>query len=103
LGYVEKTLQYLTEFCPDKSQLHILEETLKRAEAAKAGMPHQRQQWIKNGYNLFAHNIGSSQIYLEYTDETGSERYQGEMVKILRRNTNGSSPIHKLQVKYPGF
>ncbi|MCX7710721.1 MAG: class I SAM-dependent methyltransferase [Clostridia bacterium] len=69
LGYVEKTLKLLSEFDLNTYQSHILEETLKWSEVAKSGLMHQRKQWIKKGFNLFAHNIGSAQIYLEQSEE----------------------------------
>lgn len=69
LNYVEKTLKLLSELDLNKYQKHILEETLKWSEVAKSGLKHQRDQWIKNGYNLFAHNIGSAQIYQEQSNE----------------------------------
>jgi SAM-dependent methyltransferase len=73
LNYVEKTLRNLADLNLSKYQNYILEETLKWAEVAKSGLAHQRAQWIKSGYNLFAHNIGSAQIYYEQTNETDTE------------------------------
>ena len=65
LDYVEKTLRALASLQLDRNQSHIVEETLKWAEVAKAGLKHHRRRWIEKRYNLFAHNIGSAQIYLE--------------------------------------
>lgn len=73
LGYVEKTLKALSECKLSEQQMYIIEETLKWSEVAKAGLPHQRRQWIAKGYNLFAHNAGSAQIYLEQTEEASTE------------------------------
>jgi SAM-dependent methyltransferase len=71
LNYVEKTLQYLegeTDTLElNATELYILEETLKWSETAKAGLPHQRKEWMAKGFNLFVHNIGSAQIYNEHT------------------------------------
>lgn len=70
LNYVEKTLRLLSSVKLKEHHKYILEETLKWSEVAKAGLKHQREQWIKKGYNLFAHNVGSAQIYYENSKET---------------------------------
>jgi SAM-dependent methyltransferase len=87
LDYVERTLLYLEKVKDDTAEhyiseqvgtglntteLYILEETLKWAETAKSGLPHQRREWIAKGYNLFVHNIGSAKIYDEYARDTGN-------------------------------
>lgn len=73
LNYVEKTLKHLSSLNFKEYHNHILEETLKWSEVAKSGLKHQRDQWIKKGYNLFAHNIGSAQIYYENSMEADIE------------------------------
>lgn len=73
LNYVEKTLRHLSSLNLKEYHNHILEETLKWSEVAKSGLKHQRDQWIKKGYNLFAHNIGSAQIYYEQSMEADIE------------------------------
>ncbi len=73
LNYVEKTLVALSTLDLSKRQVYIIEETLKWSEVAKSGLIHQRNQWIKMGYNLFAHNIGSAEIYLEEYPEENPE------------------------------
>lgn len=73
LNYVEKTLRHLSSLNLKEYHNHILEETLKWSEVAKSGLKHQRDQWIKKGYNLFAHNIGSAQIYFEHSMEADIE------------------------------
>ncbi|GEM_PF-224593 len=73
LNYVEKTLKILSQLNLDKYHKHILEETLKWSEVSKAGFKHHREQWAKRGYNLFAHNIGSAQIYMEQCNEPDVE------------------------------
>ena len=70
LGYVEKTLRVLCESKLSSNQIYIIEETLKWSEVAKSGLLHQRKEWINKGYNLYAHNIGSAQIYLEQSNES---------------------------------
>lgn len=76
LDYVEKTLITLSELSLPKPTAHILEETLKWSEVAKSGLPHQRKKWMDKGFNLFAHNIGSAQIYLEESKEADPELKQ---------------------------
>ncbi len=73
LNYVEKTLKALATLKLSEYQAYIIEETLKWSEVAKSGLIHQRNYWIKKGYNLFAHNIGSAEIYLEETSESDPE------------------------------
>ena len=69
LNYCLKTLQVLDEINKEeklaKDILYLVEETLKWSEVAKCGRKRDRANWQKKGYDLFAHNIGSSQIYLE--------------------------------------
>ncbi|MDP4094321.1 MAG: class I SAM-dependent methyltransferase [Bacillota bacterium] len=73
LNYTEKTLKALTTLYLSEYQVYILEETLKWSEVAKSGLIHQRNQWIKEGFNLFAHNIGSAEIYMEESSESNPE------------------------------
>ena len=69
LNYCLKTLQVLDEINKEeklaKDILYLVEETLKWSEVAKCGRKSERSLWRKKGYDLYAHNIGSSQIYLE--------------------------------------
>ena len=69
LDYVEETLRILSELSLDPLHAHLVNETLKWAEVAKTGLPHQRRAWIRKGYNLFVHNEGSAQIYREEAGE----------------------------------
>jgi len=73
LRYVEKTLGAFSKFQLNEYQTYIIEETLKWSEIAKSGLAHQRRQWIQKGYNLFAHNIGSAQIYLAQSEEANPD------------------------------
>ncbi|MDP4182012.1 MAG: class I SAM-dependent methyltransferase [Bacillota bacterium] len=68
LRYVENTLLALEESELDSNKKFIVEEVLKWSEVAKAGMSHHRKRWINKGFNLFAHNIGSAQIFCEDAD-----------------------------------
>jgi len=69
LEYVIRTLRVLSEHDLKEDFRSILEDVLKWNEVAKTGLPHQRRVWIEKGYNLFAHNMGSAQIYLEQSEE----------------------------------
>ncbi len=77
--YVKRTLEVLDNIKDkekiDKEVLYYVEETLKWQDVAKAGSKVSRKSWKKKGYNLFCHNIGSSQIY--------SENNKDEIVRIL--------------------
>ena len=73
LNYVERTLKALANLKLSEYQRYIIEETLKWSEVAKSGLTHQRELWTKKGYNLFVHNIGSAEIYLEETSESDPE------------------------------
>ncbi len=63
LLYVKRSLELLdTLEIKDENKL-ILEEVLKWSEVAKTGNSFIRNKWNHNKFNLYAHNIGSSQIY----------------------------------------
>lgn len=74
LNYCLKTLKILDEINKEqklsKDILYLVEETLKWSEVAKCGRKKDRLSWEKKGYDLYAHNIGSSQIYLESNNDT---------------------------------
>lgn len=74
LRYVEKTLLLLSPYELNENLKSIVEETLKWSEVAKTGLPHQRKRWIEKGYHLYAHNVGSAEIYEEESDETDLNR-----------------------------
>ena len=78
-NYVKKSLEILNNINEqeklDKKVLYYVEETLKWQDVAKTGNKRVRNFWNKKGYNLFCHNIGSSEIY--------SENNNDEIVKIL--------------------
>lgn len=66
LLYVKKTLKILDGIndCSDEDKA-ILEEVLQWCEVAKCGLPHIRKNWTDKNFNLFVHNVGSSQIYID--------------------------------------
>ncbi|MDP4091647.1 MAG: methyltransferase, partial [Bacillota bacterium] len=72
LDYVERTLEVLEEIPVSTDNKSLVEEVLKWSETAKGGLPHKRTDWEAREYNLFAHNIGSAQIYLEHTPAADS-------------------------------
>lgn len=74
LEYVIRTLGVLSEYDLKEDFRSILEDVLKWSEVAKTGLPHQRRIWIAKGYNLFAHNTGSAQIYMEQSGEVDSTK-----------------------------
>ena len=73
LSYVERTLKVLGTLQLSEYHAYIIEETLKWSEVAKSGFAHQRNHWIEKGYNLFAHNMGSAEIYLAEASEANPE------------------------------
>lgn len=72
LNYVKKTLEILNDInnreILDKEILYLIEETLKWSEVAKTGSKKDRKRWLEKKYDLFCHNIGSSEIYNETND-----------------------------------
>lgn len=72
LNYVKKTLEILNDInnreILDKEILYLVEETLKWSEVAKTGSKKDRKRWLEKKYDLFCHNIGSSEIYNETND-----------------------------------
>lgn len=60
----------------DKTYDYIC-ETLKWSDVAKVGSKEYRTQWLNKGYDLFVHNIGSSQIYVE------ENKNYDEIVRVL--------------------
>ena len=72
LNYVKKTLEILNDInnreILDKEILYLIEETLKWNEVAKTGSKKDRKRWLDKKYDLFCHNIGSSEIYNETND-----------------------------------
>lgn len=69
LNYVKRTLEILNDInnkeCLDNEVLFLVEETLKWSEVAKTGSKKDRKRWLDKKYDLFCHNIGSSEIYNE--------------------------------------
>lgn len=76
--YVINCIKILDKMDIPGYQKHIVEEVLKWKEVSKCGLPHIRNQWIKSGYNLFVHNIGSSEIY---TSQQNLDKTSIELVK----------------------
>ena len=76
LNYVKRTLQILDDMkITNPDVLYYVEETLKWQDVAKTGSKKDIQKWKKKHYDLYCHNIGSSQIY--------SENNHDEIVSIL--------------------
>ncbi len=73
LNYVKKTLEVLNEINETEKLsskvLYYVEETLKWQDVAKTGSKNIRKKWKSKGYNLYCHNIGSSEIYSENNDD----------------------------------
>lgn len=78
LNYVVKSLSSLNDEQFDQDVAFYVEETLKWMDVAKCGTKKKRKEWLKKNYDLYVHNIGSSQIYQEEMGDNGNE-----VVRIL--------------------
>ncbi|MNU66357.1 hypothetical protein D3C71_556680 [compost metagenome] len=77
LDYVERTLLILDKLPVSFWIREIIEEVLIWSEVSKGGTLRQRKAWQNQGINLFVHNIGSAQIYIEKNHaKTQSDRLQ---------------------------
>ena len=105
LNYVKRTLEILNDInnkeSLDKEVLFLVEETLKWSEVAKTGSKKDRKRWLDNKYDLFCHNIGSSEIY----DETNDNMVVSTLIKThglvgqyIKGEVNFSKnlPLHEL-------
>lgn len=76
-----KDLELLEEIITEKriqdKNVFYVEEVLKWSDVAKVGTRSKRREWIKKGYDLYVHNIGSSQIYVEDVKD------YNEIVRVL--------------------
>lgn len=81
LNYVEKTLWILNEITDlTDYQKKVIEEVLKWSEVAKCGSSLDRRTWIEKGFNLFAHNLGSADIFQShFTDDF----YYGDNLEVI--------------------
>ena len=72
-NYVRRTLEILDrlkeELCLDDVIIFFVEETLKWSDVSKTGDKKTRKIWKEKNYDLFCHNIASSQIYLENNND----------------------------------
>ncbi len=75
--YVLRSLKILDSKNVDKETYFYVSEALKWMEVAKTGTAQDRREWKKKRYNLYAHNYGSADIYV---DE--NKKYD-EIVRVL--------------------
>ena len=59
-----RCIKILEDINPENNN-NIIYETLLWMDISKTGTKKERKKWIKNNYDLFSHNIGSSEIYKE--------------------------------------
>ncbi|KZZ83469.1 class I SAM-dependent methyltransferase [Bacillus sp. SJS] len=86
LEYVERTLITLHGLHLPEYQKQAVEEVLIWSETAKCGLSHQRREWLKKGYQLAIHNIGSAQIYaseMEKLPKSKRDRKREEFIYLL--------------------
>ncbi|MBW4082400.1 class I SAM-dependent methyltransferase [Paenibacillus sp. S150] len=84
LDYVERSLRLLDSLPLSYWVKELVEETLVWSETAKGGTLRQRRQWQAEGINIFAHNIGSAQLYLRHTGGIGEEEHDPESAPGLK-------------------
>ena len=105
LNYVKRTLEILNDInnkeSLDKETLFLVEETLKWSEVAKTGNKKDRKRWLDNKYDLFCHNIGSSEIYDETNDNIVVStliKTHGLVGQYIKGEVNFSKnlPLHEL-------
>ena len=72
-NYVKRTLEVLNNIVKEENipndVIYYVEETLKWSEVAKTGRKSDIKIWKNKKYDLFCHNIGSYQIYLENNND----------------------------------
>ena len=85
LNYVKRTLEALNSLELSQYQADIVEEVLKWSEVAKSGLAHQRSKWIQRGCNLFVHNVGSAQIYLQESTEQKFTKQESTEQNVKKR------------------
>ena len=71
LQTVTRQLQLLEQSGLTAGQKDLLRTVIQWSETAKGGLPWQRAQWKRQGFNLAIHNIGSAQIYADYAYKNG--------------------------------
>lgn len=62
--YILRCFQILEEENISSKVYYYVSETLKWSDVAKAGSKEDRKLWKKKNFDLFVHNISSSQIYV---------------------------------------
>lgn len=76
LQYVKRTLETLEGLPGEPAHKGLVEQALKWAEVAKAGLPHRRARWAAQGCNLSVHNEGSARIYLLEAQENDERTWR---------------------------
>ncbi len=94
LEYVKRTLLVLEEIELAPKEKKLVEQVLAWSEVSKCGNHAMRSLWLKKGYNLSIHNIGSAQIYDEYETED-----KDELVHILIRTHGYLGQVIRGEVK----
>lgn len=96
LNYVKRTLEALNSLELSQYQADIVEEVLKWSEVAKSGLTHQRSKWIQRGCNLFVHNVGSAQIYLQESTELESTEQECTYQECTEQDVKKRRLVHDL-------
>lgn len=75
--YVQRSLNILDKKHLNKELYFYVRETLRWMDVAKGGDSKTRKLWKQKGYDLFVHNIGSSEIYKD------DNKDYNEVVRVL--------------------
>jgi SAM-dependent methyltransferase len=67
--YVRRCFLVLDNMKVSDEVYYYVSETLKWMDVAKCGNKNDRKRWLKNGYNLKVHNLGSASIYQEHGND----------------------------------
>ncbi|MDO3408472.1 class I SAM-dependent methyltransferase [Saccharibacillus sp. CPCC 101409] len=85
LGYVERSLEILEGLKLSFWMRELLETVLVWSETAKGGTRLERLGWQRRGINVFVHNEGSADLYLEYAQNPGGDRERERLTALLIR------------------
>ncbi len=75
--YVLRSLEILNSKDIDEKTYYYCREALEWMEVAKTGTSKERKQWKQKGYDLYAHNYGSADIYKDSSND------YDEVVRVL--------------------
>ena len=75
--YIQRSLAILDSKKTDNQTHFYVSEALKWMDVAKGGNSKERKKWKQKGYDLYAHNYGSAEIYRD------NNKDYDEVVRVL--------------------